>query len=651
VAEPAPDRTGLSDAQRKEAVDRRSKLTEAWILLVQGCTLAVAASAAGLTQVKLCRLLQLATVSHDADPRTPLSASASHGDKAYFLIHGPLGRLAPGVSTGRTNEWEFLLGVKSFTDKLLTLYIATIGSSHDYLVGKRSAKVATALERMAEEPECPAALARKLRKGQQPVCFVRYLRKVTPEVEARIRGAKHLQLHGASSRRDQTARLPNGDRIKMISGFVVELDDMSINQPFWVNGPDGKPTLSRQGLYARCSYRGYWLGFELVARPREAYRAEDILRFLRRLMLTFGKFDSLRMEKGIWHARTIKGFDADGKEASVDRPAMADTERARLQQGLSAIGITIKYESSARGKGSLEKSFDYLQRITATYSTQFVNVGRHAGEFEKAAKAVRRARAESHHPANLGFARIDQLSECIEKAMRFVNARTVDRERSADEQWDLDMAQRPLPPLTERDMAAFLPDVREVTLRGLRATCKVDGKPHDFRAEYFARLGDNYRIWVRFDASEPQLGAAIYNRETGSANTEAFALGDFICWARWEMPGPLLQVANDHGLQSYTTQELYGVAQSDDDGLARRRALEKWVQTSFRALPRPGQPSVKAHTKRDGLGYVVEATAGQLGPQRRTTAEAKPAPRQEPAEAPQSFRLAQLLAEMATEEN
>jgi hypothetical protein len=620
--EPMPDGSdeSLTDSQLKEANQRRAILIAAVVLLQQGATLDAAAASAGTNAAKLCRLLKLA--GNSDDPR------ASAADKAWRLIEGPIADLAPGRSDGRPADWAVLLELETFTAKLRSIYLATIGTSHDYRVGadRRSASVATALERMAAEPECPPALALKLRRGAKPICLVRYLRKVTPELEAAIRGQRKLQLHGVVSRRDHTARLPDGTRADLPAGYLVELDDMSSNQPFWYDGPSGQG-ISRQGLYARDPISGRWLGVELVARPREAYRAEDILRFLRRLMTEFGKFSVLRMEQGIWRSKKIIGFTSAGAEEWIERPGGGDQEKALLQDGLEALGVRVKYEPSARGKGSLESSFDHLQMVLATFTTDFVNIGRHAGEFEAGAKALRRARSGSHTPEQLGFAHIDVLADRIEKAMAWCNARIKDRPESPDDRWSRDLAARPLPELTDRDRAVFLPEMRELTVRGLRLTATVDGTPHDFRCPLLAELGDGFRMSIRFDPTEPTLGAALYNRETSSANHFGWRVGEFVGWAAWEMPGPQLEVTPNEvaGLRIQNTREIYGVGPEADTGFSARRRQEKWVRTSVRVLPRPGQPAVKAASARDGRGNVAEVTAGARS---RSEAPQRPTQRQ-----------------------
>jgi hypothetical protein len=618
---PMPDGSEheLTDSQRKEAHKRRALLIGAVVLLQQGASLDAAARSVGTTAVTLCRLLKLA--SNADDPK------ATSADKAWRLIDGPLADLAPGRSDGRPSDWEVLLELETFTAKLREIYVATIGSSHDYVAGsdRRSASVAMALERMAAESECPPALALKLRRGAQPVCLVRYLRRITPELENAIRGQRKLQLHGVVSRRDHTARLPDGSRVDLPAGYIVELDDMSSNQPFWYDGPEG-PGISRQGLYARDPISGRWLGVELIARPREAYRAEDVLRFLRRLMMEFGKFALLRMEQGIWRARKIRGFSTSGDEEKFARPGMADDQRALLQDGLEALGIRVKYERTPRGKGALEKSFRHLQDVLATFTTDFINIGRHAGEFAAGAKALRRARAESHTPEQLGFAHIDILADRIERSMAWCNARIKGREQSPDDRWSADLAARPLPELTARDLAVFLPEMRELTVRGLRLVATVDGTPHDFRCDLLAELGDGFRLYLRFDPTEPTLGAALYNRETSSANHKGWRDGEFVGWAAWEMPGPQFEATADEvrGLTVRSTREIYGVGPEADAGYAGRRRQEKWMRSASRVLPRPGQPAAKAATGRDGRGNVAEVSVGTA---QRATPEIRPAQR------------------------
>lgn len=581
---------------------------------ITGVTQAAACRMAGVDKGTYCRWLQRLG---DMDWRDPQQRQAI------------LQALAPGRSTGRPCRWEMLLDLSMVRTKLDTLYLATLGASSDYMSGgRRTAKVATALLRFAEEDECPHDLASELRRGYQPIAFVRYLRRITPEQEARIRGAKHFLLHGVQSRRDMTVRLTDGRRAELPAGFLWELDDMSANQPFYVDGPAG-PMFSRQGLYARDVKSGRWLGVDLVARAREAYRAEDILRYLRRLMQIHGKPDMLRLEQGIWRSRKISGYRVTETGAVAredwDRPSMSDAERKRLQNGLEAIGVEIQWATSAHRKGGIESGFCYLQTVLATYTTDLVNIGRHAGEIEHGAKQLRRVRAGSHHPSQLSFAGQDELANRIERAMVFCNAKTSDRlKASPDDVWSRETAARPLPQLERDDLAVFLPDLSETMVRGGLLSIRAGGQQFEFRAPQLVELGTGYRVYVRFDASEPSLGAAIYNRDGSSANHQGYGDGELICWADYEIPGPQATVTAARGMVVTSLHDRYGVDADPRQDL--RKAQLKLVRTAFRGLPRPGQPAVRVATARDGRGAVSEARqiSGDLTD--RTSGRSHPTP-------------------------
>ena len=617
-----PEGSGLTDSQRKDALANRMILEAALPYLVAGMTQADAAKAARTNAPKLCRLLALAT----------LGIRATDGERCQSLLDGPVSALAPKRAPGRESSWELITELPAVQQKLTHLYLSTVGASGEAMSHHRhTGSVALTLERFAEEPECPADLAKLLARGSQPKPLVRFLGKITTDHEQALRGAKRFGLHVATTRRDQTIALKDGTRAMNRAGFIWSLDDMSSNHPFSFAMPDGSDGISRQGLYAWDVASRAWLGVELVARPREAYRAEDILRFLRRLMMSRGKPAVLRLEQGIWHSNAIKGITVEENpvEDAFTRPAMDAEEKAKVQDGLKAIGIEIQYVRNAHGKGEIEGGFRYLQSLVATYAPQFISIGRHAGEFEAGSKAVRRLRAGSHTAAALGFATMGQLGDIIEKAMSFHNRRKVGRELSAEEVWARDTSAQPLASLTDKDLAAFLPTIREATINGLRITCQVEGAFHDWRADKFADLGNGYRVYIRFDATEPTLGAAIYNREGNTLkNHQGLGMGDWITWARWEMPAPQMHYRGDAILQSQTTDEIYGVG-TEDTGLGTRKKQEKSIQGFVRTVARitglPGQPRVASASARDGKGKVLEASTGPNTPATPDAATVDPA--------------------------
>lgn len=531
---------------------------------------------------------------------------------------------------------EAALELPAFREKLDALYAATLQSSSDAAAhGRRTGNMALALARLADQPECPEALRALLLAGQQPIALRRHLRRVfTPEIEARLRGPRHAQLHGLVSRRDLTVRLPDGSRAAMTPGYMVELDDMSINQPFWAELPDGSFLLTRQGLYARDLATGRWLGAELICRPRESYRAADILRFLRHLMLDYGKFAVLRLEQGIWAARTIAGWRITPSGAvepfAVDQPETSPEQVQQIELGLAQIGVRIQYVQHAHLKGSLEAAFRHLQQVLATFTLDAVNLGAHRGEFEEAAKRLRQAR-NGHAPGALGFLEASDAAGRVAQAMIWHNTRS-----GADQRWDEAYHTRPLPQLHPDEMHVFLPELRQVSVRGGLVSVQFGGQRFDFRADLLARLGHGYPLAIRFDPLEPELGCALYNRcvPGNPANFERWAVGEYLGMAAWELPGPQIEITSDEaqGLpQTRTTLAL-------DTGDSLRRRQAEYLRTLYRGLPRVGAPP----TRRERLAAPAHA---QL---RRDTPRTAATPADtDPLEQPRGgWRLRQTLQEI-----
>lgn len=575
-------------------------------------TLSVAQGGQGLSKVAAARLLGE-------------SVTTLWRYRKMFNEGGEEALLPRTANSGRPSDFDILLKDQAFCDKLLDLYLSTAGSSGGNMLsrfhrtGRRTAKMATALTVFAEEPECPPALAAKLRKGKFPICFLRFLKGVTPELESRFRGQKHFKLNGLVSRRDLTLRFPNGDRAEMPAGFKWVFDDMSVNQPFWCE-VDGQILFSRQGLYAIDQRSLKWLGRKLIARPREAYRAEDILRFLRWLFQAHGgKPDVIVFEQGVWKARKIHGFRLSEVGAPVDeewlRPEMADAEKHLLTDGLQAIGIKVIFATSAHGK-VIESCFNPLQDQIALRTRDFVNIGRHAGEFEIPAKRLAKMRRQTDvpgMPSFLGFAQMNVLAERIDAAIEFMNRKINSRGEVPDEIWAHDLEKRPLAENTGADAAVFLPEVRLRQIEGGKVTVTVNGQEHDFRSEDMIRFGGGYRVYLRFDPAEPARGAAVYNRETlgSAANIGAMADGQFMFFAAWEMPAPQVDVSGPvRGVEARPVSEFYG-DDAIDQGDTIRRKQGKLVAVDFKAFPRPGQPAVRVKELRDGEGRLARAESVQ----------------------------------------
>ena len=531
-------------------------------------------------------------------------------------------RLAPIKDGGRECEWEFLLNQEPVRAKLLEIYVATMGASSARAANdRRTAKIATALRNFAYEPECPAPLRERLLAGYQPVPFVNFLRQaVTPEMEARVRGPKHYQLHGPSSVRDWTCRLPDGSRFEMPAAYTLSMDDMSTNHPFYVELPgcgqnEEEFILSRQGLYALWAKHKVWQSVELVARLRESYTAADILRTFYKMCLSLGGVPPfVEFEQAIWKANKISGWKRDGEwiiEEQIERPGMAKDQMNTISAGLGLCGVKVLYKTKAHQK-HIETHFNALQNTLAIVARQYQCIGRYAGEFELPGKQLRRVRAGSHTPRDLHFASQAQLADCIAEAFRrtWEMPSTIPGKTRYEAHQD-DLSRVGLLPLSPRLFAACLPgELRKTTIRNGYINVEYRGAAFQFRAEEFAHLGDGYELYYKFDDTDPNLGAAIFNRTSpnNSANFQGWQMDEFMFVAPREIPGPKLEVATaPAGVRVETIEDRYGVG-AVDRGDTERRKQDKFVATAFRSMPRPGQPSVRSASARDGRGNVVEMT-------------------------------------------
>lgn len=532
---------------------------------------------------------------------------------------------------GRKSPWEILAQQAEVRQRLQQLYLLSIGASGDNVTrGRRTGSLAAALDVFAGDPLCPAELAAQLRRGRQPKPLVRVIRALNDLHEQKHRGPKHSSLNGTLiQRRSLVEVLDDATTRSLTRGDYWVFDDMSDNFPHWWEGPEGIQFVGRQGLYAfdpGFTEPAAWIGVEKIGTVRDSYTAAIILRFIRHLVQSFGKpRRGVVFERSIWQARTIKGIrlttDGELVDELMEREPMPAEDKTLVQDGLKALGLIVHYTYTPRGK-EIEGAFNYLQRIKPMIAGQRgVNLGRHAGEFEHATKQMRRARARSHTPEELGFLHIDASRDLDLQVMGWINERSVAASReSADSANSRSRLPYPeLAPPTDRDLAVFLPEKRELELRGGKVTATVAGQPLDFCApELFARLGSGYRLVVAFDPSEPTLGAAIYNRETSSANFAGWQAGEFIGWAPFLAPVARFD---------WRTGD---VADPQADA---KRIFNKHVRTSYGAVGL----NHRLGTARDGRGNVVTASADYADGRRLNSP--RPAPSAESAQSADRLAL------------
>lgn len=641
---PAPR---LTEAALLKGAQRVQLWRVAGPLLAAGQTLTEVARLTGTSYPTLCRLRQ--EFGHLADHEITVEALA--------------GRTG---NCGRPSAWVDFAARPDVRRALHKLYFLSCGASSEAMTkGRRTGSAAAVLKVFARDPLCPPELARQLAAGKQPRAFIGVIREITDFMEQRDRGAKHSSLNGSLiMRRTLIEILADGTENPVQPGDWWVFDDMSDNLPHWwglAAGHDGAKeewAIGRQGLYAY-DVTGRWLGVEKIGTVRDSYTAAIILRFVRQLMETFGKpRRGVVFERSVWASNTIKGtrLSTGGHafEEDLDRPAMSEEDKHLVQDGLRALGIKIHYTYTPRGK-EIEGAFNYYQRLKPMLASQRaqvqsskfevqsselvpqpVNIGRHAGEYEHAAKQLRRARAGSHHPRDLGFLHIDESRDLDLEVFEMINAERGGSGRAATGDQDYPV----LPALTPSDLRAFFTRRHELVLRNGKVTATIAGQPYDFCApELFATLSSGFRLAIKFDPTEPTRGAAVYNLETSSSNFRGWQQNEFIGFADFLPPVP-----------RFDWRDKLNESHDDPAGDIKKR-FAGVVRTSYGAVG--VKRRIKNATARDGRGNVAEASNSPVQSSELKVQSSKlPTHRTLPAPSPDAWaRQQQRLSRQAEQAN
>lgn len=238
-----------------------------------------------------------------------------------------------------------------------------------------------------------------------------------------------------------------------------------------------------------------------------------------------------------------------------------------------------------------------------------LNIGRKAGEIEDAKKILVSARGGHRDPRRAGFWHITEAAEGYLRAVNFANAKPKDGrllQGVPDDKWEASVAANPLRPLNPEHLHVFLPETRDVTIRGGSVLCTIGGQVLAWREpELFAYLGNGYAVTAKFDPAEPSLGCAIFNREaTGSTrNREGWAVGLFLGNADHEPEAPQIIAA-----RGFLTQD-------EVDSLARRKRYTSAIRAEYRGIVGRGREPVRATENRNGRGEIVRVETGpQIAP-------------------------------------
>lgn len=243
-----------------------------------------------------------------------------------------------------------------------------------------------------------------------------------------------------------------------------------------------------------------------------------------------------------------------------------------------------------------------------------LNLGKTRGEFEDSTKKLVSSRSGARNPLTAGFWEITQAADMYSRAVAFANAKAKDGrllQGVPDDKWAVSVAAAPLARLDPEKLHVFLPETRDVMIRGGCVFAIVGGKPLAWREpELFAHTGNGYAVTIKFDPAEPTLGCAIFNRETGSKNREGWALGLFLGLADYEPEAP--QICASRGF----------LTEVEIESLARRKRYTSAIRAEYRGIVGRDAPVVKASEARNGRGEIVRVETGEE--QRAKSKEIRP---------------------------
>lgn len=444
----------------------------------------------------------------------------------------------------------------------------------------------------AKDARCPAPLAAKLRAieeralsaGREPSYppSIRRAFHVTAAEKARFRGRKATQAHEMTSRRGLWWIDEEGAEHDLLPGQLWEADDYSANQPYvWID-ENSEMHLGRQVLACMDVYTAGWLGFDHIGRERDAYRGEDILRFLGRNFRAHGLPLILRLERGSWESDFVHGIEVDGMTGRWG--------------GLDAV-VKIQHVWKSKAKGTIEGSFNALQSWLGHTGR---DVGRVRGEFEEAQKAWRKARKAGADPLALGFLSQEKSGEMHEEAARQMNARPRTRAALGERVSSDDLRARHgwhTTPYPEAEAWRLLPykERRIVSggvVEGLAAAQR--GWPvHRFVVNQEGlHLENGHAVLVAYDPANPGAGCYVANADTGPRNRHGWPVGKFLTLAPADVQAPQINLSGRHHAS-----------------LDRRKVASAGASTSFRGIAAAG----RAGTREISLASTDGSRAGTAG--------------------------------------
>lgn len=446
-----------------------------------------------------------------------------------------------------------------------------------------------------------------------PPC-VRRAAHVSEDVEAQFRGDRAAGKYAPTIVRGAFWIDAQGREVPLLPHDIWESDDMSANEPFrYVDPLTGETKIGRQILFTSDRFSAAFIGLTLIGRDRDSYRAEDILDHLLDMVDVFGLPRLWRIERGVWESTAIDGVALDTARAR-QLGYVGDRWTGRRIGGLDAL-FRIEHMVSSNGKGGVESGFDHLQAHTAHAS---LHIGRERGEFEAAARQLRRAQ-NGIEAAQAKFWEAAEAAAGYMEAISRFNAQPKRRSMFGGQLHTpsdlLRTHAQPKRPLPDSERWRFHPRKQLAVVRGGVLSTTVDGRSFTWPAYGDGiQLEHGHRVVIAFHPSHPERGCTVVEAEFGPRNREGRPIGEPLFVAE-----PL---------------EMRPQWDERDERDEREHPARRWkgqVRREFRAIRRDGQGEAPTKSSlSDGRGRAIAIESGFDG-DRNPAAEAAPTPRRHTA--------------------
>lgn len=546
----------------------------------QGWTVEQVCAATGVPKPTLLRWV--AEAGAEAQPAAPIGRKPSHvfsEAEAAALQHLRLKHRSLAIAVSRFLTHE-----------------ACSRESHDFL--------SRLLERSAVSGKAPS----------WPPCL-RAAAHLPEEIESSFRGAKALTSYAPSIARGAFWIDASGREIELHAHDIWESDDMSVNEPFrHVDPISGETRIGRQILFTSDRQSAAMLGLTLIGRDRDAYRSEDILDHMLDLIDLFGLPRLWRLERGVWESKGIDGCPLDDARAR-ELGYLGERWEGRRIGGLDHL-FRLEHCYSSNGKGGIESTFNHFQNLSAHDS---LHIGRERGEFEGAARELRRAQAGMADAQ----AKFWEASECaarlIECAGEFNNspkARAMYGGKRLVPNDLLRASTLPKRSLPDSERWRFQPRKQLAVVQKGLISVTVDGQKFTWAADGDGiGLDHGHRVVIAFHPQHPERGCTVVEAEFGPRNRDRRPIGEplFVTMPLELRPQWDERPADERGTDQHPAQRFRGRVRREFRAIVGGEAASKSHLSDGRG---------RSATIESGFGQDRAAQAADPTPSRRHTAPA-----------------------------